>query len=226
MKKSIFLLFIVCVLSPSIFAQKNKEKDKAVFKERKKGYFQNTVLKNISDHKNADKAEPKKYFSVDFNVYEFPTTIDEYTSIWHNQPINQGLTGTCWSFASTSFFESEAKRISNIEIKLSEMFSVYYEYVDRAIYFVKNRGEMHFGQGSEANALKRIMKNYGTIPYSDYTGLLKCQKSYDHSKMFDEMNSYLKWVKNDNAWNENVVVETIKDILNYYMCTPPETIVF
>ena len=227
MKKSIFLLLVLCVLSPSLISQINKQKDKGVFKEKQQGYYHNTVLKNISEFDKSDKTiKPKEYFSVDFSNYEFPTNIDEYTSIWHTQPLNQGSSGTCWSFASTSFFESEAKRISNIEIKLSEMFTVYYEYIDRAIYFVKTRGDVYFSQGSEANALKRIMKKYGALPYTDYSGMLKGQKSFDHSKMFNEMKTYLESVKRDNAWNEKVVVQTIKDILNYYMGTPPETIVF
>jgi len=37
---------------------------------------------------------------------------------------NQERTGTCWSFATSSFLESEVKRTKKIDIDLSEMFSV------------------------------------------------------------------------------------------------------
>jgi len=227
MKKSIYLLLIIFALSPSIIAQKNKQKDKGVFKEKKQGFYHKTILKNISDYNETDKnSKPNEYFAVDLSDYDFPVNIDEYTTYWHTQPSSQGSTGTCWSFATTSFFESEAKRISNVEIKLSEMFTAYYEYVDRAICFVKNRGDVYFNQGSEANALKRIMKKYGAVPYSDYSGMLKGQKSHDHSKMFNEMNTFLESVKIESAWNEEVVVQTIKDILNFYMGKPPKTIFY
>ena len=43
-------------------------------------------------------------------------------------PVAQYLTGTCWSFSTTSFYESEIKRLSGKEIKLSEMWTAYCEY--------------------------------------------------------------------------------------------------
>lgn len=42
--------------------------------------------------------------------------------------------------------------------------------------------------------------------------------------MFKEMNNYLKSVKENNAWNEDEVIGTIKSILNHYMGTPPEVV--
>ncbi|MBZ0199427.1 MAG: C1 family peptidase [Ignavibacteriaceae bacterium] len=114
------------------------------------------------------------------------------------------------------------KRISNQEIKLSEMYTVYWEYVEKAKGYVQERGNSEFGEGSEGNATPRIWKMYGAVPYSAYTGLKETQKYPDHSDMFSEMKNYLKSVKQNNAWNEGEVVSTIKSILNHYLGAPPQ----
>jgi bleomycin hydrolase len=102
------------------------------------------------------------------------------------------------------------------------MWTAYWEYVEKAKGWVKTRGKMHFGEGSQSNAVKRIYNDYGVVPYDVFTGLKPGQTVYDHGKMFDEMKAYLETLKRDNAWNEEQAVNTIRTILNYYMGTPPE----
>jgi bleomycin hydrolase len=165
-------------------------------------------------------------FKVDFTGLSLPKSKTEFKSEWHNEPVSQGITGTCWSFSTTSFFESEVFRLTKKRIKLSEMFTAYWEYVEKARGFVKSRGESNFGEGSEANAVTRIWLKYGIVPLSVYTGKLPGQTVYDHSKMFDEMNTYLKSVKSLGAWNEEEIAATIKSILNTYMTAPPESFQF
>ena len=70
----------------------------------------------------------------------------------------------------------------------------------------------------------RAWKNHGVVPEKDYTGLLNGQPFHDHSKLFAELDSYLKSVKASNAWNETEVESTVKSILNHYLGTPPEEI--
>lgn len=165
--------------------------------------------------------EPKKVFKVDFTGLDLPKSKEEFIYFWHNDPLSQGLTGTCWSFSTTSFFESEIYRINKRKVKLSENYTVYWEYVEKARRFVRERGNSSFGEGSEANAVRRMWKEYGIVPEEVYTCKMPGQKFYDHSKLFNEMNDYLKSVKERNAWNEEEVLLTIKSILNYYIGTPP-----
>jgi len=75
---------------------------------------------------------------------------------------------------------------------------------------VKERGNSVFGEGSQPNAVIRIWKKYGIVPLSAYSGLLPEQKVHDHSKMFDEMNNFLKNCKQNNIWNEEEVISNIK----------------
>jgi bleomycin hydrolase len=101
------------------------------------------------------------------------------------------------------------------------MFTVYWEYVQKAKGFVESRGTTEFSEGSEGNAVTRIYKKYGAVPREAYDGLIDGRKFYDHSKMFAEMNGFLQSLKKSNNWNEDMTVETIKSIMNHYMGVPP-----
>src|SRR3989339_1363926 len=193
--KSLILLFFVLMLANNIFSQV----DKVVFKEYTPGYYQNNILKDVQTFDKPINEEPYTYLSVDLTNKNFPTNIDEYTSVWRNNPVSQGITGTCWCFSATSFMESEVKRITGKEIKLSEMYTVYWEYVERAADFVNTRGETYFAEGSEANAIPKIWKKYGIVSLSDYNGNPDNMPFYDHRTMFDEMDAYLKSVKSQSA---------------------------
>jgi bleomycin hydrolase len=217
MKRVIIFYFILWIF-PSLFAQEIVKKDKIVYKVAQNGFYQDSVLNGINEFEGQSiKPQAKTYISVDFAGQDFPTDLTKYTQLWHNPPVSQGRTGTCWSFASTSFMESEVCRLTGQKIKLSEIYFVYWEYVERAKYFVKTRGEMYFAEGSEANAVIKNMRLYGAVPASAYSGKLKGQKYHDHEAMEKEMSSYLKQVKEQNAWNEETIISTIKNILNYYL---------
>lgn len=214
------VLFALIILPSLAIAQK---KDKATFIEVKPGYYQNSILKDAQDIEKA-KADtgPKTVFKVDLTGKDLPVDPDTYTKIWHTNPISQGNTGTCWCFSTTSFYETEVKRVTGKEIKLSEMFGVYYEYVERARMFVETRGKINLGEGSETMALGRLMKKYGAVPLAAFTGLPEGQKHHAHDVMFTEIEKFLNGVKERNAWNEEEVVATVKSILNHYMGEVPK----
>ncbi len=75
------------------------------------------------------------------------------------------------------------------------MYTVYWEYVEKALGYVRSRGNQEFGEGSQANAVIRAWKNHGVVPEKDYTGLLNGQPFHDHSKLFAELDSYLTVLK-------------------------------
>ena len=186
--------------------------------------YKNEFLKEIekaSKEYFEKEKETKKVFKVDFTGLDLPKSKDEFTHYWHNDPLSQGLTGTCWSFSTTSFFESEIFRVNKRKIKLSEMYTVYWEYVEKVRRFVRERGNSYVAEGSEANAVRRMWKMYGIVPEEVYTCKLPEQKYFDHSKLIDEITVYLNSVKERNAWNEEEVLSTIKSILNYYIGMPP-----
>ena len=221
--KKIFFAVSVFIIAGAAFAQ--QPKTPGIMKEGKPGYFQNTIMKDIrAVDESTVPAKTEKRFQADLSRMSFPNKVSLYQQEWHLPPVSQGNTNTCWCFATTSFFETEVHRLTGQEIKLSEMYTVYWEYIERAKRFVAERGNSAFGEGSEANAVVRDFKKYGIVPKEAYTGIEQGRKFYTHAKMYAELKNYMQGVKNNNAWNEAEVISTVKSIMNHYMGAPPESI--
>ena len=108
MKSFISFLAILIFISASFI--KPQEKNKGVFVEPKDGFYKE-IEKGIDDFKNSTK-EKKKSFKLDFTGINYPQSKEEFKYYWHNEPVSQGQTGTCWTFSTTSFFESEVNRLT------------------------------------------------------------------------------------------------------------------
>jgi bleomycin hydrolase len=165
------------------------------------------------------------YLSTDFAAVLKPASLDEFRQYFHLPPVRQYNTGTCWCFATTSLVESELKRLGKPEVKLSEMFTVYWEYVEKARRFIREKGNSALGEGSEHNAVIQRMQQYGAVRESDYTGLLPGKTEHDHSGLFKEFSAYLKFCQENGYWDEDKAISCVKEILNKYLGRPPETIV-
>ncbi len=222
MKKIVILFFATMLIANfnQNFAQEKKH-DTGIMKEVKNAFWEK--IKASVDSFKTKKKEPKKQFVMDFSGYDIPSADSKFKEYWHNPPIPQASTNTCWSFSTTSYFESEIYRTKGIKVKLSPMWTAYWEFVEKARGFVQHRGEWLFRDGSESNAVSRIWKKYGIVPAQVFTGLLPGQKYLNSMDMFKEMNNYLQFVKEHNLWNEEEVVTTIKSIMAHYIGTPPET---
>ena len=224
MKKYISNIALAGILASTMALNAAPRHDKSQYVDYK-NEFMNKIDSTIKVFESKPEKKKKKLFA-DVSQINAPKSIDEFTKVWYNEPISQGNTGTCWSFASTSFLESEAYRLYKKEYKFSEMYTAYCEYIEKAKEFVKTRGKSAFAEGSQANAPFRIWQKYGCVPAENFTGMLPGQEFHAHAKMFSEMNSFLQSLKQNNAWNEDAVVATIKSILNHYMGTPPTEFTF
>jgi len=96
---------------------------------------------------------------------------------------SQGRTGTCWSFATSSFLESEAIRNGKSSPDFSEMYVVRNVYKDKAQNYVLRQGKANFSQGSLSHDLMRVVGKYGVVPETVYTGKETGTKRHDHSEM-------------------------------------------
>lgn len=218
---SLGMVLIFFMAGQEAFAQQER-RDKGSIQEYKNEFYDQ--IKKELKKSSEEKENPKRIFKMNFAGIDLPDTVTQFTRFWHNAPISQGRTGTCWSFSTTSYFESEIHRLTKQEIKLSEMFTVYWEYVEKARRFVRERGNSEFGEGSEANAVTRIWEMYGIVPEEAYPGKAADQKFHDHKQMFSEMKSYLESIKENNDWNEEHAIMTIKSIMDHYIGIPPVTI--
>ncbi len=215
----VFSLFSLCGMA---FPQEAQH-DTAVFVKPSNAFF-DSIQTSLNKFYQRKELKARKAISVDFSQYDAPKSVSDFKQYWHNPTISQGNTGSCWDFSTTSFLESEVYRLTGRKMKFSEMYTDYWEYVRKAMGYVRTRGKSKFGPGSEANAVITDWEEYGIVPEQDYTGLLNGQPFYDETRMYDEMFSYLKSVKASNAWDPAVVKSTIESILDHYLGTPPREI--
>lgn len=214
MKKIIYLFVFFAIINTN-FAQN----DTLQFIDYKNPFFEE--IEKSSKELIEPKETKKMTLKMDFKGKNLPKSTDEFTKVWHNDPISQGWTGNCWDYCTTSFYESEINRLYNKKIKLSETWTAYWEMVEKVKYYVKTKGKSLVSEGSQANAVKRVWKIYGVVPYDAYPGLLLGQKFPDQHKMMDEISNFLKFVKANDVWNEEFVINTVKRIMNTYLTTPP-----
>ena len=83
----------------------------------------------------------------------------------------QGSSGTCWSYASNSFLESEMIRLGKQPVELSQIFSARNVYVEKGKNYVRMHGAVTLGDGGSLHDVINMYKKYGTVPREVYTGL-------------------------------------------------------
>lgn len=92
---------------------------------------------------------------------------------------NQGSSGTCWSYCTTSFIESEMIRQGKEPVDIAEMYTVRKTYEDKADKYVRLHGHLNFGQGGALLDMMHVLKNYGAVPQQSYEGL---EIGFDYNK--------------------------------------------
>ena len=121
-------------------------------------------------------------------TYEFHSIKDiEATPV-----ISQDRTGTCWSFATTSFLEAEIIRLTGKAIDLSEMYNVRNTYLDKAENYVSRQGKCQFGEGGLSHDVINSARKYGIVPETDFIGKTNLNEKYDHNKMEAELEAIVK----------------------------------
>ncbi len=89
----------------------------------------------------------------------------------HTPVKNQNRTGTCWSFSTLSFLESEALRKGKGEHDLSEMWVARHVYQGKAENYIRMDGKANFAQGGEFHDIPWVMERYGLVTEKAYPGL-------------------------------------------------------
>jgi bleomycin hydrolase len=192
------------------------------------GEIRDSVTSSIRDAQDSlakKEGDERKQMRFSFDSVNMPSSPDVFNTPFHFPPVAQYRTGTCWCFSGTSLIESEVFRLTGQKIKLSEMYTVYHEYVEKARRFVKRRGDFHLGQGSETNAVLRMIDMYGAVPHDVYPGYIDDER-YDHSRLSKEIRTYLDYIKANDFWDEAQVIAHVKLILNKYLGPPPETFMY
>jgi bleomycin hydrolase len=135
------------------------------------------------------------------SIYSFTPLVEiEATSVK-----SQGRTGTCWSYSTSSFLESEAARISGNVVDISEMATVRYTYPLKADIFLRYQGKHQFSAGSLCHDVMNAASGWGLAPQEAYSGLKDGGTMHDHSSMDSTLlatvNDLLK--KEDGVLDQN-----------------------
>ncbi len=106
---------------------------------------------------------------------------------------SQGITGTCWSFSTASFLESEMERLGHGKLDLSEMFIVKNVYKEKALNYVNYHGKTNFGEGSLAHDYLNAAEKYGLMTYEAFPGRIGDER-HDHREMASVLEAFVKAV--------------------------------
>ncbi|GAA4898411.1 C1 family peptidase [Flaviramulus aquimarinus] len=146
--------------------------------------------------------------------YEFKTIIDLETT----DVINQGHTGTCWSFSASSFLESEVIRLTGKTIDLSEMYTVRNTYPKKALNYVMRQGKGQFSEGGLAHDVLNSVEEYGIVPNSAFTGLEDDATKHNHSEMIAVLKSVLDtYISNPGQQLSSKWKQVTEHILDTYL---------
>jgi bleomycin hydrolase len=135
---------------------------------------------------------------------------------------DQNKSGTCWSFAGTSFMEDEIMRKGGPEMDLSEMFTVRNCYSDKAKKYIRMDGKVNFAQGGGLHDILYVMKNYGMMPEEAYTGLNYGEEKHSHYEMADGLTGYMDGIlRNGNKHLSTAWQNGVEGILDAYLGQVP-----
>lgn len=133
---------------------------------------------------------------------------------------SQDQTGTCWSFSTSSFLESELMRMGKGEYDLSEMFIVRNIYMDKARNYLLRQGKANFSQGSLAHDVIRAFSMFGIVPESVFAGKA-AEAKHDHGEMEAGLKGFLDGIltqkKIGSKWKP-----AVSAILDAYFGAVPE----
>lgn len=141
---------------------------------------------------------------------------------------NQGRSGTCWSYATNSFLESEMARAGREPVALSQIFTVRNAYIEKGKQYVRMHGAVTLGDGGECHDVINMYQKYGALPQSVYTGLNYGTEINDFSQMAALQKSFLRTVINMPAPNGLMPnwLQAYTGIIDAYIGTPPDTFTF
>jgi len=133
---------------------------------------------------------------------------------------SQDRTGTCWSFATASFLESELIRMGQDNINLSEMFIVRNIYKDKAMNYILRQGKANFSQGSLSHDLIRMTEKAGLITEEAYSGLQGSETKHDHSEMEAGLKGFLDGVRKSKRLSNHLhIIHFMKNLYWRFLIT-------
>jgi len=151
-----------------------------------------------------------------------PYQFTEVINLEATPVISQGRTGTCWSFSTSSFLESEIMRLTGQQIDLSEMYTVRNTYPKKAENFVMRQGKAQFSEGGLAHDVINSVRDYGLVPQEAYSGLFANQTRHNHAEMVAVVSAMLDtYIKNPGRKLSHNWSKAVDAVLDVYLGENP-----
>ena len=162
-------------------------------------------------------------FSASAQNYEFQDVID----LDHLPVISQDKTGTCWSFSTTSFLESEIIRLTGKPIDLSEMYQARTTYPLKAENYVMRQGKAQFSEGALAHDVINSAEKFGLVPETFYSGLSEEEQKHNHAELVAVLEAMVKTYVENPAHELSPKWKTaINKVLDTYLGEIPNEFTF
>lgn len=140
---------------------------------------------------------------------------------------DQQATGDCWSFATTSFIETEAIRLGKNPVILSPMFFVRPTYINKAENYIRKNGSSYFGEGDLTFNVLKAYREYGAIPEIVYSGKNVADTKHDHTAMNNALLEKVKYYAQSHGDLTPVKYrKEVDDILTQTLGEVPDTFVY
>ncbi|MBC3830050.1 aminopeptidase [Undibacterium amnicola] len=157
-------------------------------------------------------ASPKKTFTI---THEAQRTAAK----------DQARTNTCWNFATASFMESEVARQGGKLIELSEVFGVRHAYPLKADAYLRVQGKATFWEGGNNHDAMDMLRRYGAVPKTNYSGLKEGETRLDHAELAATSKAFLDAViksgRPSKSWRA-----AFEGILDAYIGKPPANFIY
>ena len=171
----------------------------------------------ISQNKTVDSTDTK------IKTYQFTKKLQ---LVPHTKVKNQGLTGTCWSYATSSWAESEVLRKGKDTLNLSEFYISYYNDYGSLIEGLNLRMPLFNDGGAPSDYAYNVSK-HGLMPREAYMPKLGPNKLYEQ-EMASLIKSNLQFFQDRMkttplSFNPKKVLSSL---INMYLGIPPKTFQF
>ncbi len=173
----------------------------------------------------------KKFFMAAIAAFVFVSVSAQESELYHKftdiktvpatSVKDQNKSGTCWSFATLAFMESELLRTGKGEYNLSAMWIARHTYFEKVVKYVRMHGEIILAEGGWWSNVPDMIRKYGIVPTSVYDGLNYGLDNHDHSELSKAVKAYadaiIKGKLLTTAWQDG-----LNGILDAYFGKLPE----
>lgn len=118
------------------------------------GFAQDNLVNSLKNNQSANSTAGFKFTPI-INLENTPVK-------------NQGSSGTCWSYSTNSFLESEMIRMGKEPVALSQIFSARNAYIEKGRNYVRMHGAIALGDGGALHDVINMYRKYGAMPQIDY----------------------------------------------------------